>query len=381
MRRLAIVGGILAALLLSTGARAAEVQVDEFTATAGTREFIPSNITLQAGRKYRMIISGTMTQAQKTVTSSLDTVYCFESSQGGCKPPSEAMALSVAFEIKDKMPDYLGGVESFAELGDEYKVPDYDPDHTYETVFTKPYGGKLWVVSPPFTDDGSTSSGSWRIRLFTEEAKPKPSGGGGGSSGLGDAQQYSAPAPGGGLLLSSPTLGTGLRSLAAAVAFTGAAPSRTFAASALRITDGRKMVSMCAVWGSIGAPAKAVHLAKRLGTVEQEREAGLVACTKAVQRHPRAASGGCRLSLVPVLVPHARLTASQRRAAVGFVRRNLATTCSSSANGPLAISLRSRTDAATMPALLGSRMRLAVVRDRTASADGANPKLQVRWSA
>src|SRR3954449_2278723 len=123
----ALTAAFAAALLLSTGARAAEVQVDEFTATAGTREFIPSNITLEAGRKYRIVVSGTMTQSRNGNSQSLDAVYCFGTSQGnGGSPPGESMALSVAFQISVKMPTNFGGVEDFAELGDVYKVPAYD---------------------------------------------------------------------------------------------------------------------------------------------------------------------------------------------------------------------------------------------------------------
>jgi hypothetical protein len=374
----ALTAAFAAALLLSTGARAAEVQVDEFTATAGTREFIPSNITIEAGREYRMVVSGTMTQSRNGNSSSLDAVYCFGTSQGnGCNPPSQSMALSVAFQVAAKQPTDFGGVQNFAEFGIEYKVPDYDDSHTYETVFRSQSGGKLWIVSPPFTEDGSTSTGSWRVRLLTEEAKPTPSGGGG----TGNALLYTAPAPGGGLITSSPALAAGLRSLRAAISLTGAAASRTFAASALRITDGRKLLSVCAVWGDVGAPARQVHLTRRLATSDDERLAGLTACTRALQRRVGNPSGGCRLSLVPVLAPGTHLTSSQRRATARFVRRNLASSCSSSASGGLKLSLRAKTDQATMPALLGGRMALAVVRGRAAGADGPNPKLAIGWSA
>jgi hypothetical protein len=382
---------LLASLASGDLASAAEVQVDEFIARAGPARMTESNVAIEGGVVYRMEISGTMQSTDYGITTNSDAVYCFSSSTGSGCEPTESMCCTVAYSV-DKSYKGLGGTQSFADFQYEgYKVPPYDDGHRYELKFRSEIdgSGKLYVVTHPVKDEGEATGigGQFTVRLFREEAKKPPPGGGGGTTGgapqFGVAAGFVAPAPGSGVLLSSPKLPSGLKKLSAAFALSGTAPGRTFAVSKLRITDGKKLAAVCAIWGNISIPAAQLQLPGRYPTSAAQNTGIFNTCAKALLDRVAGApppKSSCRLTLVPVTLAGTRLTSRQRRAAISFAQQNLASSCSSGGDGRLGLRLQGRTKQATMRGLLGPQMPLGVVRGRTSQADGASPTLAVRWS-
>lgn len=373
-------------LATSTGAFAAEVQVDEFIARAGPEQVTESNVAIEGGVIYRMEVSGTISVTDHGVTATSDAAWCFMSSAGGCNPPSQNLSDNIGFAVGKSYPG-IGGLESFADFPyDGYRVPPYDEGHSYELRFRSEINGKgkLYVVTHPIKDDNPGLSGSFTIRLFTEQAAmpdPQPTSSGG--SRFGVPSTFVAPVPGSGVLLTSPALPRGLRQLKAAVGLAGAAPGRTFGVARLRITDGRTLAAMCAFWGNIAVPAAQISLPKQYATTAEQNSGIFNACAQTLLHRVNgtaARTSSCRPTVVPVAVAGARLTARQRRAATSFVKHNLRSSCTSSGAGGLGLRLRARTRRATMRALLGPRMSLGVVRARTARPDGASPTLSARWS-
>ena len=210
-----------------------------------------------------------MTVAEPRSTSQTDAMYCFEAGSPpiGCNPPVQASSDSVELAVASgpKQPGF-GAFDSLETFGEGTgKYPAYNPDHRYEQTFVFEWTGRMWALtSPPQRNAGQTASysGGYNIKVFALGKAPTPTPAPTQTPRFGgDGLTFSAPAPGGGLLARSPLLSSSMRRLGAAVSLTGAAPGRTFAASSLRITDGRKLLAMCAVSGNITIPQGQVQIA------------------------------------------------------------------------------------------------------------------------
>ena len=115
--------------------------------------------------------------------------------------------------------------------------------------------------------------------------------------------------------------------------------------------------------------------------VETDRRAALrTACAEIIANsrvNARAAAGGCKAVFVPAFPKDRQVTKRMRRRAVEAAREQIAASCRQRRVGRLSFSLRARGKRATLPDVVGRRLRVNVASE--APKDAPDRRLGVRW--
>jgi hypothetical protein len=384
VRRVALAVCLALALLPCVPARtlAAETLLDTFTAISGPARVAESTVAFKAGTRYRMEISGAIGRADPTIGVTVDARYCFQTTMNTCQPPSEQNS-DVAFANGTHTPT-IGETQPFVDFAEPGKgFPDYNPDHVYSIEF-EPLDGarKLYVMTWPFKEDRTdvTYSGAFTVRVYgpaSAVTPPAP------KSGFGVTNTFTSPAPGGALLAVSPTIPASATRLGFSASLAGAAPGRTSAASRLRITDKKTLVAACAIWGPISLSVSQTQLPAGSSTSASDvfrACAGLLSAQVNRRAAAPAARLPCRATFVPLMRRGTRISASNRRIVLNFIRSKLATSCSATTAGGITVAMRTKGSGTSMRALLGPNTGVGLVRSRSSRADGPRPRLSLRWN-
>lgn len=179
--------------------------------------------------------------------------------------------------------------------------------------------------------------------------------------------------------MKSPTLPDKARKLTLNAQLQGAATSTLSGAAPVSkkqpITgsqEGDDLLNMCMVFGLEALPPRSF--------TKTTLVALCVACMDLIgsprPTDAQAAAAGCRVAFVP----ERRLSGRKRARVVARAHRRLRTSCKSTADGRLSLTITAGRKAPPLRKLIGSKLRIGLVRGQPLSgSDGPSPQMVLRW--
>jgi len=127
---------------------------------------VVGTVRLEAGVKYRLVVTGTARSQFEQSFGEYDAVYCFDNSSGTlCHPPSAHSVLLFYTQFADEEPSEIQNVEQFTNS----PRPPYSSSHRYEFSWTG-QEGRLWLKTfhQDFPGTGVDISGSFTVEIFRD---------------------------------------------------------------------------------------------------------------------------------------------------------------------------------------------------------------------
>jgi hypothetical protein len=162
-----MLAGLALVAVFAPSARAAdEITVGTVAVNGKAEATATSDVTLKAGVKYRLVVSGTSTVSLDTNSASYDALYCYQSTSSQCSSPfPEGGAFGIGFKVPGSDDP---STQDFVHFTNQPGWPVYSGGHSYSGSFTPAVNGSLFLRGWPgrYASDGVTRSGSFTVTIY-----------------------------------------------------------------------------------------------------------------------------------------------------------------------------------------------------------------------